>query len=184
MFNFFVSLNQKALLVKARSGVFLHRDWDFPNLPFNHGVQLLGVHPQFGCLGDWLSSSIVNTFTGIKNTRVVFSSYGRKARRFYTLTVFTMTNNNNANSDWKTKLEQLEEEIRKATSANQSNQQSTDNSYPYVEMDSETYFTKRVEAWMEMTRDWFNALSKPGKVIVGISAVWLGFFCSQYGFFI
>ncbi len=86
-----------------------------------------------------------------------------------------MTNNNNANGDWKTRLEQLEEEIRKATSSNQSSEQSTQDVYPYVEMDSETYFTKRVAAWMEMTRDWFKALSTPGKVVVGVSAVWLGF---------
>ena len=32
-----------------------------------------------------------------------------------------------------------------------------------------------ITPWIEMTRDWFNALSKPGKVIVGICAVWLGF---------
>lgn len=83
-----------------------------------------------------------------------------------------MTNNNNANNDWKTKLE---EEIRKAASANQSREQSTQDVYPYVEMDSETYFTKRVAAWMEMSRDWFNALSTAGKVIVGVSAVWLAF---------
>jgi len=83
--------------------------------------------------------------------------------------------NNNANGDSKTKLEQLEEEIRKAAAANQSNQQSNQDVSQYVEMDSETYFTKKAAAWMEMTRDWFNALSKPGKVIVGISAVWLGF---------
>ncbi len=86
-----------------------------------------------------------------------------------------MTNNNNANGDWKTRLEELEEEIRKATSSNQSSDDSTQDVYPYVEMDSETYFTKRVAAWMEMTRDWFKALSIPGKVIVGISAVWLAF---------
>ena len=86
-----------------------------------------------------------------------------------------MTNNNNANGDWKNRLEELEEEIRKATSANQSQQQSTQDTYPYVEMDSETYFAKRVAAWTEMTRDWFKALSTPGKVIVGISAVWLAF---------
>ncbi len=86
-----------------------------------------------------------------------------------------MTNNNNADGDWKTRLEELEEEIRKATSSNQSSEQSTQDVYPYVEMDSETYFAKRVAAWMEMTRDWFKALSTPGKVIVGISVVWLGF---------
>ena len=86
-----------------------------------------------------------------------------------------MTNNNNVNGDWKTRLEELEEEIRKATSSNQSSDQSTENVQPYVEMDSETYFAKRVSAWMEMTRDWFKALSTPGKIIVGISAVWLGF---------
>ena len=86
-----------------------------------------------------------------------------------------MTNNNNANGDWKTRLEELEEEIRKASSSNQSSDQSTQDVYPYVEMDSETYFAKRVSAWMEMTQDWFKALSTPGKVIVGVSAVWLVF---------
>jgi len=85
-----------------------------------------------------------------------------------------MTNNNNANGDWKTKLEQLQEEIRKA-SANQSSEQSTQDVSNYVEMDSQTYFKQRASAWLEMTRDWFKNLSKTGKVIVGISAVWLGF---------
>ncbi|MEM9275522.1 MAG: hypothetical protein AAGA80_21525 [Cyanobacteria bacterium P01_F01_bin.143] len=86
-----------------------------------------------------------------------------------------MTNNNNANGNWKTKLEQLEEQIRKAAAANQSSQQSNQDVSPYVEMDSETYFAEKAAAWMEMTRNWFNALSKPGKVIVGVCAVWLGF---------
>ncbi|ELS03209.1 hypothetical protein Xen7305DRAFT_00029290 [Xenococcus sp. PCC 7305] len=86
-----------------------------------------------------------------------------------------MTNNNNANGDWKTRLEQLQEEIRKATSSSQSSEETTENVYPYVEMDSETYFAKQISTWTETTRDWFKALSTPGKVIVGISAVWLGF---------
>lgn len=84
----------------------------------------------------------------------------------------------NNNQDLKARLEELEAQINQQQSQQQAaNQQKIEilDGEIETETQAEAELIAKVYYWLNLARNKFNSLSLGGKVIVGITAIWLGF---------
>lgn len=83
----------------------------------------------------------------------------------------------NSDRDLKARLEELEAELNQKQVADRQSQQKIETVYGEIETETkeEAELISRIYSWLNLARNKFNSLSSGGKIIVGITAIWLSF---------